>query len=118
MTYTSWILRIEGFFFLMFAAALYYFIGASWWLFVGVLFVPDISMVGYMKDAWMGAVVYNIGHTYLFPFTLFIIGSVFDVPILLPLSLIWISHISMDRALGFGLKYTDGFRHTHLGKIG
>lgn len=28
-----------------------------------------------------------------------------------------VAHISMDRALGYGLKYTDGFDRTHLGRL-
>jgi hypothetical protein len=34
------------------------------------------------------------------------------------LGLLWLAHIGMDRAFGFGLKYPDSFRHTHLGVIG
>ena len=30
------------------------------------------------------------------------------------LALIWCAHIGMDRLLGFGLKYPDAFKHTHL----
>ncbi len=32
--------------------------------------------------------------------------------------LIWIAHIGLDRALGYGLKYSTGFGDTHLGRIG
>jgi hypothetical protein len=28
------------------------------------------------------------------------------------------AHIGLDRALGYGLKLPDDFRHTHLGTIG
>jgi hypothetical protein len=28
------------------------------------------------------------------------------------------SHAAFDRMLGYGLKYEQGFRHTHLGTIG
>ena len=31
---------------------------------------------------------------------------------------IWVAHIAMDRALGYGLKLPTGFTDTHLGKIG
>ena len=31
---------------------------------------------------------------------------------------IWLAHIGMDRALGYGLKLEDAFTHTHLGWIG
>jgi hypothetical protein len=30
------------------------------------------------------------------------------------LALIWLAHIGLDRALGYGLKYPTAFRHTHL----
>ena len=32
--------------------------------------------------------------------------------------LIWCAHIGFDRALGYGLKYSQGFGCTHLGLIG
>jgi hypothetical protein len=28
--------------------------------------------------------------------------------------LIWLSHISIDRVFGYGLKLNDDFKHTHL----
>jgi hypothetical protein len=34
------------------------------------------------------------------------------------LGLIFLAHSSFDRAAGYGLKYFDGFNHTHLGYIG
>jgi hypothetical protein len=34
------------------------------------------------------------------------------------IALIWAAHIGIDRALGFGLKYPDAFRSTHLGGVG
>jgi hypothetical protein len=37
---------------------------------------------------------------------------------LLGVGLIWCAHIGFDRALGYGLKSPEGFRFTHLGKIG
>jgi hypothetical protein len=32
--------------------------------------------------------------------------------------MIWLAHIGIDRALGYGLKYEAGFGFTHLGRIG
>ncbi len=32
--------------------------------------------------------------------------------------MIWMAHIGIDRALGYGLKYSLGFGFTHLGRIG
>jgi hypothetical protein len=34
------------------------------------------------------------------------------------IGLIWIIHIAVDRALGYGLKLSTGFQDTHLGRIG
>jgi hypothetical protein len=39
-------------------------------------------------------------------------------PLAGPLALIWLAHIGIDRALGYGLKYASGFGFTHLGRIG
>jgi hypothetical protein len=32
-------------------------------------------------------------------------------------SLIWLTHIGMDRAVGNGLKYPTGFKDTHLQRV-
>ena len=34
--------------------------------------------------------------------------------LLLLLALIWLAHIGMDRLLGYGLKYSSGFKDTHI----
>ncbi len=34
------------------------------------------------------------------------------------LALIWMTHISMDRALGYGLKFPGDFKFTHLQSCG
>jgi hypothetical protein len=39
-------------------------------------------------------------------------------PIALAAGIIWCTHIGLDRALGYGLKYSTGFQYTHLGRIG
>jgi hypothetical protein len=36
----------------------------------------------------------------------------------LVIALIWLAHIGLDRALGYGLKLTTAFGETHLGRIG
>jgi Domain of unknown function (DUF4260) len=45
-------------------------------------------------------------------------GSVAAVPAATAAGLIWIAHIGLDRALGYGLKYATAFADTHLGRIG
>jgi Domain of unknown function (DUF4260) len=63
----------------------------------------------------VGAVVYNVGHSYVSPSILAFLGFVVASPLLYSLALIWIAHIELDRMLGFGLKYASGFDDMHLG---
>jgi Domain of unknown function (DUF4260) len=35
--------------------------------------------------------------------------------LVMALALVWLAHIGLDRLFGMGLKYNDGFTHTHLG---
>lgn len=111
------ILKSESLALLVASLWVYALIGASWWLFLTLLLVPDFFIVGYIKDSKLGALIYNIGHTYTTPLLLLGMFLLFSAPILLPLSVIWIAHISMDRMLGFGLKLDTHFKDTHLGKI-
>ena len=39
-------------------------------------------------------------------------------PLVLSIAMIWLAHIGIYRALGYGLKYGAGFGFTHLGRIG
>src|SRR5687768_13451660 len=43
---------------------LYHYLGFSWLAFVALILVPDVSMVGYLKDPRVGAAIYNLGHSY------------------------------------------------------
>lgn len=74
-------------------------------------------MIGYMKDNKLGAMIYNLGHSYTIPAILLIIGAASDTRLLVAAGIIWTAHISMDRALGYGLKLPTDFKHTHLGHI-
>jgi hypothetical protein len=46
------------------------------------------------------------------------LGVLHSQPAALGAGLIWCTHIGLDRALGYGLKYSTGFQYTHLGRIG
>ena len=107
--------RIESFAVLGFALFSYFSIlEASGLLFLVLILLPDISMIGYLKDEVTGAVLYNIFHNYLFPSILLFYGFISGNTMLQQISLIWISHIAGDRILGYGLKKKEGFKHTHL----
>jgi hypothetical protein len=52
------------------------------------------------------------------PMALMTVGFVTASPLVLSVAIIWLAHIGFDRALGYGLKYANGFGFTHLGRIG
>jgi len=75
-------------------------------------------MLGYLRDTRLGAVTYNLAHTYVWPALLALVAAVTGSRIAYASAFIWLAHIGMDRLLGFGLKYPTSFHHTHLGTIG
>ena len=83
-----------------------------------LILAPDIGMLGYLADTRVGAVTYNLVHTYLGPGVLLVVGVAVDSSLTYSIASIWLAHIGLDRALGYGLKYPDAFTHTHLGTIG
>jgi hypothetical protein len=109
------ILRLEGALALALAAVGYARLGGGWLVFALLLLAPDLAMLGYLAGRRFGAAAYNAAHTYVLPLALAIAGLWLSQPIAVQLALIWIAHIGFDRMLGYGLKYPDGFAHSHLG---
>lgn len=88
------------------------------WLFFAILFLtPDLSMLGYLANPRIGAALYNLAHTLFLPLTLFLIAYPTNHPTLIAVALIWTAHITLDRLLGYGLKYPTFFKDTHLQHI-
>ncbi len=52
------------------------------------------------------------------PATLALCAALLHARLPLAIALIWINHIGVDRLLGYGLKYSEGFGVTHLGRLG
>jgi hypothetical protein len=100
------------------SAVLYARTGASWILFVALWLTPDLSMLGYLHSSCWGARIYNAVHTYVAPIALGLSALLLRADMLPPFALIWINHIAVDRLLGYGLKYSNGFGWTHLGRLG
>jgi hypothetical protein len=96
---------------------LYSHLGGGWGMFALLILSPDVFMLGYLRSPQLGAVVYNIGHSYLSPLALAAIAWGSDAPTGLHLALIWGAHIGADRAIGYGLKYANHFKDTHLGRV-
>jgi len=110
--------RIEGL--IVFAAAYFFYQRADFSLlwFLILLFSIDISMVGYLAGKKTGALIYNLAHAFVLPLIALVIGVVTENSPLTAFALIWLAHIGLDRALGYGLKFETGFQDTHLGPIG
>ncbi len=111
------LLRLEGLVVAAATAVLFAHTGASWWLFA-LWLAPDLSMLGYLGGACRGARIYNAFHTYIGPGVLALCSLLPGAHTALPLALIWANHIGVDRVLGYGLKYGNGFSYTHLARLG
>jgi hypothetical protein len=99
------------------AIAVYFHEGYPWWLFLALILAPDLSMIGYAAGLRVGAATYNAAHTYAFPVVLAAIGLIAGAEIAAEVGLIWLAHIGIDRAIGYGLKYPTGFKDTHLQRV-
>jgi hypothetical protein len=98
------------------AACVYGYGGHSWWWFLILFLVPDVSFSGYAFGPRSGAILYNIFHSYVGPVALGVGLCLAGKSTAIPL--IWAAHIGLDRFLGYGLKYPSCFGDTHLGKLG
>jgi hypothetical protein len=108
------LLRLEGLAIGLAAVAAYEVSGAGWLSFALLILAPDLAMAGYAFGPRIGAIAYNAAHTYLGPVGLGVAGWFWGWPPAVPLAAIWIAHIGLDRAVGYGLKHRLGFKITHL----
>ena len=108
------LLHLEGAAVLAVSVFAYHSDHGSWGLFALLFLMPDVSMVGYLANAQIGAAVYNAVHTNLGPLLLGAYSVSKDHRRALLLALISVAHIGLDRMLGFGLKYPTEFKDTHL----
>lgn len=118
MNRTTMILRLEGLCVFVLALWLYAQWGKGWVWFAVLFLVPDLSFGGYLAGPRVGAMIYNVAHAYVVPLGLAALSMLLDDPMMRAIALIWIAHIGIDRAVGYGLKHRRGFKFTHLGKIG
>lgn len=112
------VLRLEGLCVLIAALVAYSKYGLGWGSSVLFFLMPDLSFVGYLLGPRIGAVSYNLAHSYAGMMICLGIGLWMQTPAILGAAIIWCAHIGFDRTLGYGLKYAEGFSFTHLGRIG
>lgn len=90
----------------------------AWWWFPALLLLPDLSMAGYAFNSRAGAILYNLFHHKGVGVVVYSIGFFAKVSYLELAGIILFAHSSIDRILGYGLKYMDSFKRTHLGPLG
>lgn len=112
------IIKIEELAKFLFSYFISLYIGFAWWLFPVFLLAPDISMLGYIISKKTGAWIYNCIHHQALAIITGVGGLMIGSNEGIFAGLILFGHSSLDRSLGYGLKYKDDFRHTHLGWIG
>lgn len=78
----------------------------------------DLSMVGYLGGPRLGSITYNAAHNLVVPTVLLGLGWWTDTGWMVLAGAVFVTHIGLDRALGYGLKLPTDFRDTHLGRIG
>jgi len=111
------LLHLEGAALLVAATVAYFALGQPWWLFLLVLFAPDLSLLGYLSGPRLGSVVYNAAHTMLGPLALLGIGVWAGQGTAVAVALVWLAHIGLDRLVGYGLKYPEAFKRTHFDAV-
>lgn len=123
------ILKLEELAMWMLSIIALLFSGVEWWWYLIMFIGPDISMLGYLIGNKMGAWSYNLFHHKGIAILILLLGFVMNLPndgpsnlpdtdFLIYVGIILFGHSSMDRFFGYGLKYENGFKFTHLGEIG
>ncbi len=89
--------------------------GFAWWWYPALILLPDLGMLGYIAGNRTGSITYNLFHHKGIAIIILCLGWHIMHPWMELSGIILFGHSSMDRMLGYGLKYTDSFHHTHLG---
>ena len=90
-------------------------LGFPFWEFAAFILLPDAGMAGYLVNPRIGAFTYNLAHHKGVAVAVFLAGYFLHSDPALIAGLILFAHSCMDRMFGFGLKYSDSFKNTHLG---
>ena len=111
------LLRLEGLAIAAGAVALYADGEHSWWLFALLALVPDLAFAAYALGPSVGAAAYNLLHNLVLPIALGTASFLWDSDWGVAVALIWLTHIGVDRLVGYGLKYPTSPKDTHLQRV-
>jgi Domain of unknown function (DUF4260) len=89
----------------------------SFWIWAILFFSPDIGMLGYLVNTKVGAAVYNLFHHKGIAIAIAATGYYLHNDVLTAIGILLFAHASFDRIMGYGLKYADSFKNTHLGNL-
>ena len=111
------IIKIEELAMFIFSIYLFAQLDYAWWWYLALILAPDVSMIGYAVNTKVGAATYNFAHHKAVAIAVLLTGWYLNNSELELVGIILFGHSSLDRILGYGLKYPDAFKHTHLGWI-
>ena len=111
------LIKLEELMMFLLSIVLFSTLDYAWWVFVALILVPDIGMLGYLINPKLGSISYNLFHHKGIALIILILGWYVISEELLLAGIILFGHASMDRIFGYGLKFDDSFKHTHLGNI-
>jgi hypothetical protein len=111
------LLRLEGLAVAAGALVLYFDAGYGWLALVLLVLAPDLSALGFLAGPRVGALTYDVAHTYAWPVALGVAGVLVESGTATQVALIWATHIGVDRLVGYGLKYPTSFKDTHLQRV-
>ena len=77
------VLRLEGLCVLIAASVAYSKFGLGWGTFALFFLAPDLSFLGYLAGPKVGAISYNVAHSYIGPVTCLAASFVLPAPTLL-----------------------------------
>jgi hypothetical protein len=116
MTRPALLLRLEALLVLS-ASLLFYRVSlhGHWLLFALLFLAPDISLAGYLSPSkTIAAAIYNTVHSYILALLVGFAAWRTSHLLIGQLAAICIAHIAFDRLLGYGLKFPEAFRPTHI----
>ncbi|WP_310559450.1 DUF4260 domain-containing protein [Flavobacterium sp.] len=112
------VIKFEEFGLFLFGIYLFDQLDYDWWWLLVLILAPDLSMIGYVLGNKSGAFLYNLFHHRAIALALYLVGIYSSNTLIQLTGIILFAHSSMDRMMGYGLKYETGFKFTHLGDIG